>query len=168
MGEVMDSVPSQHLTDICSAIVKASYTEKIQVLDAVDLGERFKKALPLLMRQIEVSICVYVCVCGGGMGEVMDSVPSQHLTDICSAIVKASYTEKIQVLDAVDLGERFKKALPLLMRQIEVSICVYVCVCGGGGGGGDGGGDGQCSKPTSNRHLFSHSKGLIYREDPGP
>ena len=66
---------------------------------------------------------------------MLDSVPSQHLPDICSAIVKASYTEKIQVLDAVDLGERFKKALPLLMRQIEVSICVYVCVCGGGGGG---------------------------------
>jgi ATP-dependent Lon protease len=34
--------------------------------------------------------------------------------------VKASYAEKIQVLDAVDLNERFKKALPLLMRQIEV------------------------------------------------
>ena len=68
------------------------------------------------------------------MGEVMDSVPSQHLTDICSAIVKASYTEKIQVLDAVDLGERFKKALPLLMRQIEVSMCVW-----------GGGSDVQCS-----------------------
>ena len=52
---------------------------------------------------------------------MLDSVPSQHLPDICSAIVKASYTEKIQVLDAIDLGERFKKALPLLMRQIEVS-----------------------------------------------
>ena len=53
---------------------------------------------------------------------MLDSVPSQHLPDICSAIVKASYTEKIQVLDAIDLSERFKKALPLLMRQIEVSI----------------------------------------------
>ena len=51
---------------------------------------------------------------------MLDSVPSQHLPDICSAIVKASYTEKIQVLDAIDLSERFKKALPLLMRQIEV------------------------------------------------
>ena len=102
----MDSVPSQHLPDICSAIVKASNTEKIQVLDAVDLGEGFKKALSLLMRQIEVSMCV--CVWGG-----MDSVPSQHLPDICSAIVKASNTEKIQVLDAVGLGERFQKALPL-------------------------------------------------------
>lgn len=51
---------------------------------------------------------------------MLDSVPSQHLPDICSTIVKASFSEKIQVLDAVDLAERFKKALPLLMRQIEV------------------------------------------------
>jgi ATP-dependent Lon protease len=51
---------------------------------------------------------------------MLESLPSQHLPDICAAIVKASYAEKIQVLDAVDLNERFKKALPLLMRQIEV------------------------------------------------
>lgn len=53
---------------------------------------------------------------------MLDSLPSQHLPDICSTIVKASYAEKIQVLDAVDLTERFKKALPLLVRQIEVRI----------------------------------------------
>jgi ATP-dependent Lon protease len=35
-------------------------------------------------------------------------------------MVKASFAEKLQVLDAVDLTQRFKKALPLLMRQIEV------------------------------------------------
>lgn len=52
---------------------------------------------------------------------MLESLPSQHLPDICAALVKASYTEKIQVLDAVDLTDRFRKALPLLMRQIEVS-----------------------------------------------
>ena len=56
------------------------------------------------------------------MQKMLDSVPSQHLPDICSTIVKASFSEKIQVLDAVDLAERFKTALPLLMRQIEVSV----------------------------------------------
>ena len=55
---------------------------------------------------------------------MLDSVPSQHLPDICTSIVKASQAEKIQVLDAVDLGERFKKTLPLLMRQIEVSLSI--------------------------------------------
>ena len=51
---------------------------------------------------------------------MLESVPSQHLPDLCASIVKASYAEKIQVLDAIDLSERFKKTLPLLMRQIEV------------------------------------------------
>ena len=57
---------------------------------------------------------------------MLESVPSQHLPDICAAMVKASYTEKIQVLDAVDLLDRFKKALPLLMRQIEVNFVVFL------------------------------------------
>ena len=52
--------------------------------------------------------------------KMLDSLPSQHLPDITASIVKASYSEKVQVLDAVDLTERFKKTLPLLMRQIEV------------------------------------------------
>ena len=51
---------------------------------------------------------------------LLASLPSEHLPDICSTMVKASYAEKLQVLDAVDLTQRFKKALPLLMRQIEV------------------------------------------------
>ena len=50
----------------------------------------------------------------------MDNLPNEHFPDICASIVKASYTEKLQVLDAVDLTERFKKTLPLLLRQIEV------------------------------------------------
>ena len=51
---------------------------------------------------------------------MLDNLPSQHLPDITASMVKASYAEKIQVLDAVDYEDRFKKALPLLMRQIEV------------------------------------------------
>ena len=52
--------------------------------------------------------------------KMLDNVPSQQLPDICVSIVKASLAEKVQVLDAVDLAERFRKTLPLLMRQIEV------------------------------------------------
>ena len=65
---------------------------------------------------------------------MLDSLPSQNLPDITASIVKASYAEKIQVLDAVDLRERFKKTLPLLMRQIEailvfllLLILLFVC-----------------------------------------
>lgn len=52
--------------------------------------------------------------------KMLESLPSQNLPDICASIVKASYTEKLQVLDAIDLTERFNKTLPLLLRQIEV------------------------------------------------
>jgi len=61
---------------------------------------------------------------------MLDNVPVQHLPDICALLVKASYAEKVQVLDAVDISERFKKTLPLLMRQIEVcgDLIAYVSV----------------------------------------
>lgn len=55
------------------------------------------------------------------------SLPVQSLPDVCAAIVRASHAERLQVLDAVDLGERFKKTLPLLIRQIEVGIQVILC-----------------------------------------
>ena len=55
---------------------------------------------------------------------MLDSVPSQRLPDLCTSIVKASQAEKIQVLDAINLRERFQKTLPLLMRQIEVRSLV--------------------------------------------
>lgn len=62
-----------------------------------------------------------------GMQKMLDNVPSQQLPDICVSIVKASLAEKVQVLDAVDLAERFKKTLPLLMRQIEVRNLLNTC-----------------------------------------
>ena len=71
------------------------------------------------MDMLDVSIPVVA-----KLKRMLEGLPSQHLPDICAAIVKASYTEKIQVLDAVDLQERFRKALPLLTRQIEVSHVV--------------------------------------------
>ncbi len=60
---------------------------------------------------------------------MLESVPSEHLPDLCASIVKTSLSEKIQVLDAVDLSERFKKTLPLLIRQIEVSITMTSLPC---------------------------------------
>ncbi|XP_041376039.1 lon protease homolog 2, peroxisomal-like [Gigantopelta aegis] len=78
------------------------------------LAENFRDQAAKLVEMLDVSIPVVA-----KLKTMLENVPSQHLPDICAAIVKASYTEKIQVLDAVDLSERFKKALPLLMRQIE-------------------------------------------------
>ena len=50
---------------------------------------------------------------------MLQSAPSHQLADIISALVNASYNEKVEVLNSVDLRDRFLKALPLLTRQIE-------------------------------------------------
>ena len=67
---------------------------------------------------------------------ILDSVPDQNLPDLFTSIVKASFQEKLEVLDAVELPDRFKAAHPLLLRQIEVvHMCTYVyahvhmCMC---------------------------------------
>lgn len=78
------------------------------------LAENFREQASKLVDMLDTSIPVVA-----KLKKMLDSVPSQHLPDICSTIVKASFSEKIQVLDAVDLADRFKTALPLLMRQIE-------------------------------------------------
>ncbi|XP_078688340.1 lon protease homolog 2, peroxisomal-like [Branchiostoma floridae x Branchiostoma belcheri] len=199
LKKMLDSLPSQHLPDVFASIVKATFKEKLQVLDAVDLRERFEKTLPLLLRQIEglrllqnskqqgnkknreisnVRIVVKPPAEGAGdpsglsrtrmktgrwtrlqnwrtksnendeelsalldtfkekanvlvdmlditvpvvakLKKMLDSLPSQHLPDVFASIVKATFKEKLQVLDAVDLRERFEKTLPLLLRQIE-------------------------------------------------
>ncbi|CAG5958460.1 unnamed protein product [Menidia menidia] len=43
----------------------------------------------------------------------------QTLPDVVASMIRTSNQEKLQVLDAVSLEERFRKALPLLTRQIE-------------------------------------------------
>ena len=50
---------------------------------------------------------------------MLESVPSHQLADIMASIVNATFNEKLDILNAVDLKIRFEKALPLLLRQIE-------------------------------------------------
>lgn len=50
---------------------------------------------------------------------MLEQAPNHQLADIISALVNANYDEKIGVLNAVQLKDRFSKALPLLLRQIE-------------------------------------------------
>ncbi|XP_059164397.1 lon protease homolog 2, peroxisomal-like [Physella acuta] len=89
--------------------------EEVQANEELgSLAENFREHAAKLVDMLDTSIPVVA-----KLKKMLDSVPSQHLPDICSTIVKASFSEKIQVLDAIDLAERFKKALPLLMRQIE-------------------------------------------------
>uniref|UniRef100_A0A7N6F5S7 Lon protease homolog 2, peroxisomal n=1 Tax=Anabas testudineus TaxID=64144 RepID=A0A7N6F5S7_ANATE len=50
---------------------------------------------------------------------LLDSLPRETLPDVVASMIRTSNKEKLQVLDAVSLEERFKKALPMLTRQIE-------------------------------------------------
>ena len=50
---------------------------------------------------------------------MLENAPNHQLADIISALVNASFKEKVEVLNAVKLHDRFTKALPLLLRQIE-------------------------------------------------
>ncbi|XP_013394100.1 lon protease homolog 2, peroxisomal [Lingula anatina] len=78
------------------------------------LAQDFRDQAAKLVTMLDISIPIVA-----KLRRMLDNLPSHHLPDICASIVKASYSEKVQVLDAVDLTERFKKTLPLLMRQIE-------------------------------------------------
>ncbi|ESO82781.1 hypothetical protein LOTGIDRAFT_109034 [Lottia gigantea] len=82
--------------------------------ELITLAEHFREQASKLVEMLDVSIPVVA-----KLKRMLESLPSQHLPDVCAAIVKASYTEKLQVLDAIDLTDRFNKALPLLVRQIE-------------------------------------------------
>ena len=51
---------------------------------------------------------------------LLDTIPDHSLPDVFTSILRASFDEKLEVLDAVDLADRFKTAQPLLLRQIAV------------------------------------------------
>jgi len=50
---------------------------------------------------------------------LLDSLPAHLLADIVASVVKTSYLEKLDILNAISLKERLEKAFPLLERQLE-------------------------------------------------
>jgi ATP-dependent Lon protease len=50
---------------------------------------------------------------------MLTTVPSHQLADLLSSLVNSSYKEKLDILETLDLEDRFKKALPLVKRQTE-------------------------------------------------
>lgn len=57
---------------------------------------------------------------------MLNSIPHTMLADLVASLTKASFTEKLEILDAIDLMERFKKALPLLVRQVKSMYFIYI------------------------------------------
>ena len=75
----------------------------------------FREQASRLIDMLDLSVPAVV-----RLKRLLNSLPIHSLPDVCAAIVRASHAEKLQVLDSVDLAERFRKTLPLLVRQIEV------------------------------------------------
>ena len=51
---------------------------------------------------------------------LVNSLSHQSLPDVFTGIVQSSFEEKLKVLDAIDLPERFDAAQALIQRQITV------------------------------------------------
>ncbi|GFG29005.1 hypothetical protein Cfor_10552 [Coptotermes formosanus] len=82
--------------------------------ELMGLIQSFRVEASKLVGMLDVSNATVV-----RLKRMLDTLPAHHLADLCASLVNASFIEKLQVLDAVDLSERLKRALPLLVRQIE-------------------------------------------------
>uniref|UniRef100_A0A3B4E110 Lon protease homolog 2, peroxisomal n=1 Tax=Pygocentrus nattereri TaxID=42514 RepID=A0A3B4E110_PYGNA len=79
-----------------------------------ELSQRFYQAAVQLVGMLDMSVPVVA-----KLRRLLDSLPRETLPDVLASMIRTSNLEKLQVLDAVDLEERFKKTLPMLTRQIE-------------------------------------------------
>ncbi|XP_021918305.1 lon protease homolog 2, peroxisomal-like isoform X2 [Zootermopsis nevadensis] len=82
--------------------------------ELMDLIQSFRLEASKLLGMLDVSNSTVA-----RLKKMLGTLPAHHLADLCASLVSASFIEKLQILDAVDLSERLKKALPLLVRQIE-------------------------------------------------
>ncbi|XP_033897448.1 lon protease homolog 2, peroxisomal [Acipenser ruthenus] len=79
-----------------------------------ELGEQFYKHAVQLVDMLDMSVPVVA-----KLRRLLDSLPKETLPDMLASMIRTSNSEKLQILDAVGLEERFKKLIPLLTRQIE-------------------------------------------------
>ncbi|XP_076988462.1 lon protease homolog 2, peroxisomal isoform X1 [Tamandua tetradactyla] len=79
-----------------------------------ELSEQFYKYAVQLVEMLDMSVPAVA-----KLRRLLDSLPRETLPDILTSIIRTSNKEKLQILDAVSLEERFKMTIPLLVRQIE-------------------------------------------------
>ncbi|KAM8891682.1 lon protease homolog 2, peroxisomal [Spinachia spinachia] len=82
-----------------------------------ELGElslKFYQAAVQLLGMLDMSVPVVA-----KFRRLLDSLPREALPDVVASMIRTSNKEKLQVLDSLTLEERFKRALPMLTRQID-------------------------------------------------
>lgn len=95
-------------------MIPLDYCEEVSP-ELNELMTQFREEAARLIDMLDLAVPAVV-----RLKRLLNSLPVHSLPDVCAAIVRASHSERLEILDAVDLSERFKKTLPLLLRQIEV------------------------------------------------
>nr|XP_033797362.1 lon protease homolog 2, peroxisomal isoform X1 [Geotrypetes seraphini] len=79
-----------------------------------ELSEQLYKYAVQLVEMLDMSIPAV-----SKLRHLLDSLPRESLPDILTSVIRTTNIEKLQILDAIGLEERFKMTIPLLVRQIE-------------------------------------------------
>ncbi|XP_030437076.1 lon protease homolog 2, peroxisomal isoform X1 [Gopherus evgoodei] len=79
-----------------------------------ELSEQFYKYAVQLVEMLDMSVPAVA-----KLRRLLDNLPREALPDVLTSIIRTSNQEKLQILDAVSLEDRFKMTIPLLVRQIE-------------------------------------------------
>ncbi|KAM4614222.1 lon protease homolog 2, peroxisomal [Discoglossus pictus] len=89
--------------------------DKAEFKEAVgELSEQFYKYAVQLVSMLDNSVPAVA-----KLKRLLNNLPKELLPDVLTSIIRTSNEEKLQILDAVSLEERFKVTIPLLLRQIE-------------------------------------------------
>ncbi|XP_038068669.1 lon protease homolog 2, peroxisomal-like [Patiria miniata] len=110
LKKLLESLPTARLLDIFASIVKASYSEKLQVLDAIDLEERIKRTLPLLARQIEGLKLLQRTRANSGPHTLRDRQNTLALKNVLKKVNIADMEEENELDEITDLEHKIRKA----------------------------------------------------------
>ncbi|XP_069463151.1 lon protease homolog 2, peroxisomal [Ambystoma mexicanum] len=91
------------------------FTDKTNLKEELgELSEQFYKYAVQLVEMLDMSVPAVA-----KLRRLLDHLPREALPDILTSVIRTSNKEKLQILDAIGLEERFKMTIPLLVRQIE-------------------------------------------------
>ncbi|XP_062245773.1 lon protease homolog 2, peroxisomal [Platichthys flesus] len=79
-----------------------------------ELSDKFYQTAVQLLGMLDMSVPVVA-----KFRRLLDSLPRETLPDVVASMIRTSNKEKLEVLDAVSLEDRFKTALSMLTRQID-------------------------------------------------
>ncbi|XP_030437077.1 lon protease homolog 2, peroxisomal isoform X2 [Gopherus evgoodei] len=124
-----DELPSLHRFQILQLLKEKPYpVAEVEQLDRLEqftnqtkseeelgeLSEQFYKYAVQLVEMLDMSVPAVA-----KLRRLLDNLPREALPDVLTSIIRTSNQEKLQILDAVSLEDRFKMTIPLLVRQIE-------------------------------------------------